>query len=321
MLPDPLVYHYQSNGLTLKGWIYKPAGAGPFPVIFANHGSEQQPIRDKALAAFWIKQGFIYFKPIRSGHGGNPGPYIGDEIKPILAQINMLRARPGTTSAQLQVLYDEGTALHRKANEDVVAAYRYLLTLPDVDRNRIVVMGGSYGGIQTLLTAEANNTGHLGIRGFVPMSPAAESWGFGRPRPQDPGGNDPEFNTAFAHFLTGVIDDAEGPIYLMQAHNDFSLGPTEVLGAVVDARGAPNRCNVFPTHGDASNHNNGHAGFFADPTAWGPQVWSFLEAIGEVPQSQALLADSFAVVSASASTATQPAHGPGAALESCGRHE
>ena len=83
-LPDPQVFSYQSNGLTLKGWISKPAGTGPFPVIFANHGSEQQPIRDKALAAFWVKQGFIYFKPIRSGHGGNPGPYIGDEIKPCL---------------------------------------------------------------------------------------------------------------------------------------------------------------------------------------------------------------------------------------------
>ena len=31
---------FPSSGLTLHGWIYKPTGAGPFPAVVWNHGSE-----------------------------------------------------------------------------------------------------------------------------------------------------------------------------------------------------------------------------------------------------------------------------------------
>src|SRR5690349_9459000 len=53
-LPAPIVVHYESNGLSLKAWIYKPEGPGPFPAILSNHGSEKDPIVDKATAQFWL---------------------------------------------------------------------------------------------------------------------------------------------------------------------------------------------------------------------------------------------------------------------------
>src|SRR5437879_10139785 len=34
---------FPSHGLTLRGWIYKPEGNGPFPAIIWNHGSEKNP--------------------------------------------------------------------------------------------------------------------------------------------------------------------------------------------------------------------------------------------------------------------------------------
>ena len=34
---------YPSNGMTLHGWLYRPAGDGPFPAIIWNHGSEKDP--------------------------------------------------------------------------------------------------------------------------------------------------------------------------------------------------------------------------------------------------------------------------------------
>jgi carboxymethylenebutenolidase len=320
-LPEPTVVQYVSNGLTLKAWIYKPDGPGPFPAILSNHGSEQDPRRDKTIGAFWVSQGFVFFKPVRSGHGDNPGPYISDETRPILAKVKAAHANRKTTSAQLQKLYDQVLALHQKANEDVVAAYRWLAEQSYIDKSRIVVMGGSYGGIQTLLTAEANKKDQLGIRGFIPMSPAAESWEFGKPRPQDPGGKDPEANTAFARYLTEVINDSEGPMFLMQAHNDFSLGPTTYLGPVINARGAPNRCAVFPIHGSVADPMMGHAGFFNDPSAWATEVWVYLQTIGEVPAEQTLVMSAVTVSSPPKPGLAPPKRGSGLASETCGPGE
>jgi hypothetical protein len=258
---------------------------------------------------------------VRSGHGDNPGPYIGDETAPIIAKVQAARANPKTTAAELQRLYDQLTALHKKANDDVVAAFRWLVSQAYVNAGRIVVMGGSYGGIQTLLTAEANQEDHLGIRGFIPMSPAAESWEFGKPRPRDPGHENPEANTAFAHYLTDVIRKSEGPIFLMQAHNDYSLGPTTYLGPVVAARGAPNRCAVFPTHGSPTDHKQGHGGFFMDPSAWAAQVWDYLQAIGEVPAGTALVTSTLTVQPPNPPGAVPPRRGSGKAIETCGPGE
>lgn len=49
---------------------------------------------------------------------------------------------------------------HEKYNEDVFAAVAWLKQQPFVDRNRMGVSGVSYGGIQTLLTAQKG----LGLR-------------------------------------------------------------------------------------------------------------------------------------------------------------
>ena len=166
-LPTPQIVQYDSDGLSLKAFLYVPAGTGPFAVYLWNHGSEANPSQDKKLAQFWLGQGFAFFKPIRSGHGGNPGSYIVDGEKAIFARENAgTLKRPAANAAIL--------ALHERANEDVVNAYKWLIAQPFADKRRIVVGGGSYGGIQTLLTAEQNARQNLGIAAFVAMSPAAE---------------------------------------------------------------------------------------------------------------------------------------------------
>lgn len=267
-LPTPQVVQYQSDGLTLKAFLYEPPGAGPFPVYLWNHGSEQQPSFDKGLAKFWLGEGFAFFKPIRSGHGGNPGPYIVDAEKAVFAEEQAGKLTRDARNAAI-------LALHARANEDVVNAYKWLVAQPFADPKRIVVGGGSYGGIQTLLTAEANAQQTLGIAAFVAMSPAAESW-----RP------------AWGDQLTAAIKAASGPILLAQARNDYNLGPTEVLGLLVDGRGAPSACWLFPAESGIAvksddPHAEGHSGFFADPTAWGATVVAYLKATGVAPDAPA----------------------------------
>ncbi len=268
-LPTPQIVQYNSDGLSLKAFLYLPAGKGPFAVYLWNHGSEANPSQDRRLAQFWLGQGFAFFKPIRSGHGGNPGSYIVDGEKAIFSQENAgTLSRPAANIAIL--------TLHERANEDVVNAYKWLIAQPFADKTRIVVGGGSYGGIQTLLTAEQNARQNLGIAAFVAMSPAAESW-----RP------------AWSKDLASAIRAAKGPIFLAQARNDYNLGPTRELGHLVDARGAPSTCLLFPDHvGGAvlrsdDPHAQGHAGFFADPSVWGGAVIDFLKASDVVAVSVA----------------------------------
>ena len=251
---------YSSQGLSLKGYLYKPAGQGPFPAYIWNHGSEENPSDGSKLAEFWNAQGFVFFAPVRSGHGGNPGEYIGDQQKALQVGVKKRGQK-----------FPEVLKLHQRANEDVVAALQWLKQQSYVDAKRIVVAGGSYGGIQTLLTAGRDGKEKLGVLCFIAMSPAAMSWGNGQ---------------LWGPALTQVIQSSTAPIFLLQAENDFNLGPSEVLGPVVDAKGAPSRHKIFPPHVVAGmapdDHRAGHGKFFGDTSAWQDDVLKYLKDCGAI---------------------------------------
>src|SRR4029434_8912983 len=141
--PQQEVVTYESDGLTLKAYLYKHQEKGPFPAYIWNHGSEKNPSDGRKLARFWTDHGFVFFAPIRSGHGDNPGDYIGDEQKEVRAMFG----------GRKRLAFQQVTKLHDRANDDVVAAFRWLKTQSVVDPKRIVVAGGSVCGIQTVCAA------------------------------------------------------------------------------------------------------------------------------------------------------------------------
>src|SRR5262245_55868429 len=71
-----------SAGLKLVGYSYKPAGAGPFPTVIWNHGSEKDPAGGGAqfdsAAAVFVPAGYAVFATVRRGHSGSEGTYIVD---------------------------------------------------------------------------------------------------------------------------------------------------------------------------------------------------------------------------------------------------
>jgi polyhydroxybutyrate depolymerase len=249
--PKADIIQYKSRGQDLVAFVYKPPGNGPFPVYMWNHGAERDPMPGALLAKFWVPHGFILFAPLRAGHGPNKGSWIVDEQKMIREQ------RSPTGFAKL-------AALHEQANEDVIAAYNWVARQPYVDAKRIVVAGGSYGGIQALLAAERDKADVLGIKCVIAMGPGAESWG----------------NPHWGQRLVTAVNNSRAPIFLMQAHNDYNLGPSELLGPRVDAKGGANRHKLFPDHGDPNDHAQGHAAFFSDSGAWGDDVLAFLHDCG-----------------------------------------
>jgi carboxymethylenebutenolidase len=239
---------FRSNGYMLYGCIMRPAGRAPFPAVIYNHGSEKYhgPCGPPALASTFVKHGFVYFMFHRHGHGRSPGDYILELQKKILAE----------TSDRAMAL-QQIAALQDDYNRDVEEAVRWFLSRPEVDRNRVIMTGISFGGVQTLLTAEKG----LGLRAFVPFAPGAQSWQ----------------NVALRQRLITAVQNAKAPIFLVQAKNDYSLGPSEVLGPFVRDKGPPNMAKVYPAYGTGSQ--DGHFGFATQPAGiaiWESDMFEFI---------------------------------------------
>ena len=248
--PEPDLVSFPSGTLTLHGFLWKPQGAGPFPAIIYNHGSEKLPGSFPSVAKFFTAEGFIFFVPHRHGHGRSPGEYIVDLQEQARAQ------ETNEVAVQKKIV-----ALHELYNADVVAAIEWLKKQPAVDPKRLVVAGVSYGGIQTVLTAEKQ----LGIKGCVAFAPAAMSW---------------RGNPELRERLRRAVLDAKVPIFLLQATNDYNLGPSHVLGAELNRKPAPNQSKIYPAFGDPQDPRSGHGKFAVQGSAvWGKDVMNFIKVV------------------------------------------
>ena len=237
---QPELVSFRSGELELKGFIWKPAGAGPFPAILWNHGSEKRPGAVDPVAPFFVARGYVFFVPHRRGQGRSPGPYIMDQ----------LRAAGSGRSSML-------VRLHEAQLRDQLAALAYLKSVPFVDERRLAAMGSSFGGIQTMLAVERS----FGYRAAVNCSGAAQTWG-----------SSPELQAR----LIRAARNAVIPVFFMQAQNDYDLTPNRVLGEHVKARGKPMELKVYPSYGfDAQG---GHSFCVRGASIWGPDFVGFIEA-------------------------------------------
>src|SRR5262245_51833954 len=119
----PTVVAFQSGDKLLHGYLARPEGAGPFPAVIFNHGSESNPGARKPLEKFYTDLGFVVFEPHRTGHGLSAD--AGDDI---VTQTQALQGQ-GLSPQEMQAAI---WGLHEAANEDVVAAVQWLKTQPDV---------------------------------------------------------------------------------------------------------------------------------------------------------------------------------------------
>ena len=238
--PEEVVF--PSSGRQLHGFLWKPEGAGPFRAIVWNHGSEKLPGSAPALASFYTAHSYVFFVPHRRGQGRSPGEYIQDQVA---------QAPPGDRARRMVELQEAEV-------DDVVAGLSYLKSLPFVDPARIAISGCSYGGIQTLLAGERD----LGVKALVPFAPGAMSW---------------EQNQPLQDRLVGAVEHARAPVFLIQAENDYSLGPSHTLSKEANKKHKDFQSKIYPAFG--SSHQDGHWGFCSSATdVWGADVLAFLEA-------------------------------------------
>lgn len=89
----PQIADVRSGELHLKGYFWKPAGPGPFPVILFNHGSGADDAQHTAgrtvtkaasdLAPVFLKHGYAFFYLCRRGQGlsADQGPFMQALLK------------------------------------------------------------------------------------------------------------------------------------------------------------------------------------------------------------------------------------------------
>jgi dipeptidyl aminopeptidase/acylaminoacyl peptidase len=237
---QPQEVTFPSGKLMLHGFLYRPAGSGPFPAILYSHGSERQPGSKPGLGQLFSSSGYVFFVPHRRSHGRSPNDSFVDS------------------------LYDRGpagiVALHEVHLEDQLSALSYLKQLPFVDANRVTVAGCSYGGIQTVLAVEANAEQKLGLRAAVDFAGGAMSW-----RSSD-----------LRSRMIRAVRKATIPVLFIQAENDYDLGPSRTLANELELLGKPHKMMIFPLYGQT--HQEGHS-LCGGPGGeiWGPTVFSFLD--------------------------------------------
>jgi carboxymethylenebutenolidase len=252
--PPPRLVSLPTGGLTLRGYLHTPAGAGPFPAVIWNHGSERDPGTRPELAGFYTAAGYAFFVPHRRGHGRSDGTYALDAL-PERARAETGGQPPAFRRRVIELVIEH----HEHHLHDTIAALAWLERQPLVDARRIAMSGASYGGTQTLLAAEAG----AGARAYVPFAPSAMSWA-----------ENPELQERLVRAVRG----ATAPIFLLQAANDYHLGPSHTLGEELRRRGRPSRARIYPPYGDSQA--SGHGGFACEGTAvWGTDVRAFLDEV------------------------------------------
>ncbi len=240
----PRVVTFDSGSEVLTGYLYLPPGPGPFPCVITNHGSAiEQGTTDlcrPGTASLLMSWGYASFLPHRRGYGESTGTPWNVEVS----------AKFGTD------LYDQQLVARLEAeSDDVVSAVEYVVSLDEIDQDRIAVLGSSFGGTVTLWAATKSSR----IRCAVDFAGAAINW---------------DHTPQLRNSMIAATRQIKCPMYFLQAANDYSVGPTRSLGALDGQAPYPISSKVFDAFGISKDE--GHYFEKYGSVIWGPDIRAFL---------------------------------------------
>jgi dipeptidyl aminopeptidase/acylaminoacyl peptidase len=193
----------------IPAFYYKPAGEGPFPVVIDIHGGPEAQRRP-------------FFRPMTQ--------YVVNELGMAYISPNV-RGSDGYGKSYLQL--DNGFK-REDSVKDIGALLDWIATRDELDADRVVVSGGSYGGYM-VLAAMVHYSDRLragidvvGISNFVTFLTNTKPYRQDMRRAEYGDERDPEMN----EFLVEIspLTDADKitkPIFIVQGYNDPRVPVTE----------------------------------------------------------------------------------------------
>ena len=131
-----------------KTTIFKPDGDGPFPLVVINHGKAagnpvfQERARFLVVTREFVRRGYVVALPMRNGFSKSGGIHILPEGCNI------------ASNGEMQA-------------DSVAAVLKWLSGQPFVDKDRVVVIGQSHGGLTTMALGALNLPGVRGLVNFA----------------------------------------------------------------------------------------------------------------------------------------------------------
>jgi len=256
--------------IKLTGLLYQPAPGtkGPHPILIVNHGSGQKVNPSCEVGEYFSQRGYLVFLPRRRGHEGSTGASLTEYAAKFCSK------KGDDSACKMEAL--------QKQVEDVEEAIAFARKQPGVDRDRLAIIGHSFGGIVTLFA----NAKDLGQRAVVDVAGGSQSW----PRPQEGA----DGNMDAVHQMEEAVRNAVAPIYFFEPMNDRSIDPTIFLARVAGHNCKQFQSALFPAldvigPGDkpdghiaqddcatADIRDRAHVGTMAEVDTWGPSVEEFL---------------------------------------------
>ncbi len=222
--PPELIRFESFDGLEIPAFIHRPDGEGPHPVIVSIHGGPESQARPGFSSTFmyWVHElGAAVAVPNVRGSRG-----YGNEF------VNL-----------------DNVFLRENSVFDIGALLDWIAEQPDLDEDRVVVFGGSYGGYMVLASLVhysdrlAGGINIVGISNFVTFLENTAGYRRDLRRAEYGDERDPEVR----EFLESIspTNNAEritAPLFIIQGANDPRVPASEaeqILEAVRNAGGDP----------------------------------------------------------------------------------
>ena len=234
--------------------IFRPAGAGPFPLVIMNHGraptdkrASQGRQRFEPFSRYLVDKGFVVMLPTRVGYADTFGDFDPEST----GNCNSMRLEPQAQAASDQVL----------------ATLAYAKTLPFVDASRWIVAGQSVGGLTSVATIWRHPPGLVGGINFAGGTGGDPERSPGRPcNPQ-----------RIESYWGSKAGESVAPMLWLYWENDEYWGPDN-----------PKRWHAAWTAGGgkaefhqlAAAGKTGHGAMNFDMDHWVPHAEAFLGALG-----------------------------------------
>jgi len=209
-----LVEYPTFDGREIPAWIHKPREGGPHPVIIRIHGGPEGQARPVFSATYqlWVARlGAAVIQPNVRGSTGYGKTYVS---------------------------LDDGFR-REDAVRDIGALLDWIETQPDLDANRVVVYGGSYGGYMALASAVHYSDrlqgviDNVGISNFVSFLENTQDYRRDRRRQEYGDERDPEMRAHLERISPlNNVSRISVPLFIIQGQNDPRVPVTEATQMV-----------------------------------------------------------------------------------------